>query len=226
MSLKSIKLLVALISFMSPLVQAQEEPPEFTVDGLQRVNDSQVDLLYALPGTDLSRYQRIFLLAPEVRFVEDYKRKVNQMYSNRVTDGDIQKIRTDLMQLFAEEFASELQDAGGYELVTEFGDDVLVVRPAIVDLDVVAPEAAARPNSRSLVRSVGRMTLYIELADSVSGATLVKAMDYQYDRTPVQSHLRNETRNEQAARKILGHWASLLRHALDEAKQRAISGSD
>jgi hypothetical protein len=95
-----------------------------------------------------------------------------------------------------------------------------LVRAAIIDLDVLAPQAVTRPNQRSTLPSAGRMTLLMELVDSVSGAVLARALDYQYDRTPVQTYLGNQARNEKAARQILRHWASLLREDLDEARQR------
>lgn len=207
--------------FTVATASASQEPPDVTVDGLHRVPETQVDLLYALPGADLGQYERIYLLAPEVRFVKDYKQKANRMYDNRLTDADIARMRDDVVRLFAEEFADELQGAGGYSLVQETGEDVLLVRPAIIDLDVLAPQAATRPNARSTLPSAGRMTLLMELADSVSGAVLAKALDYQYDRTPVQTYLSNQARNEKAARQMLRHWASLLRQGLDEAHRRA-----
>jgi hypothetical protein len=201
-------------------LMGKSEPPEVTVDGLHRVASENVDLLYALPGTDLSTYDRVFLLAPEVRFVKNYKQKANQMYKFRITDDDMQRIREDLAQLFAEVFFDELQSRGGYQLVTSLGEGVLIVRPAIIDLDVLAPDAMDRPNSRSALPSAGRMTLYLELADGVSNTVLAKALDYQYDRTRVQPY-KNSERNEQAARQIIGHWAELLRQALDEAHSKA-----
>lgn len=203
------------------LALAGEDPPAVTVDGLHRVETSNVDLLYVLPGADLAAYDRVFLLAPEVRFVKDFQQKANAMYDFRVTDEDMQRIREGLMQLFADEFFDELQSRGGYRLVTNLGEGVLVVRPAIIDLDVLAPAAATRPGSRSAMPSAGRMTLYLELADGVSNAVLARALDYQYDRTRVQPWKSNEDRNEQAARKILRAWAETLRGALDEAHGKA-----
>lgn len=196
-----------------------------TIDGLHRIDSDAVDLLYTLPGSDLSGYDRVFLLAPEVRFVKDYKTKANRMYKFRITDEDMQQIRQDLAQLFADVFYEELQERGGYELVTTLGEGVLLVRPAIVDLDVLAPDAFGRPNSRSAMPSAGRMTLYLELADGVSNTVLAKVMDYQYDRTMVKPYKKDAQRNEEAARQILAHWAELLRQALDEAKSKPASSS-
>ena len=218
--MKLMKSLTMLVLMGAAMGLAADDPPQVTIDGLHRIDSEKVDLLYALPGTDLSGYDRVFLLAPEVRFVKDYKRKANQMYDYRITDQDMLRIREDLAQLFAEVFFDELQTQGGYNLVTGLGEGVLIVKPAIIDLDVLAPDSASRANVRSALPSAGRMTLYLELADGVSNQVIVKALDYQYDRTRVQPY-KNADRNEAAARQILSHWAGLLREALDEAHSKA-----
>ena len=56
----------------------------------------------------------------------------------------------------------------GYPVVEEAADDVLLLRPAIVNLDVAAPETSRMSRGRSYVDSAGQMTLYIELYDSVT----------------------------------------------------------
>ena len=103
-------------------------------------------------------------------------------------------------------------------LVEGVAEDVLIVRPAIVDLDVLSPNTPGTRGQRSAIASVGSMSLYMELIDSVTGDTLVKAMDNKYDRTRTLIQESNRTRNEAAARDMLGEWAELLRLALDEAR--------
>ena len=51
----------------------------------------------------------------------------------------MERIQDDVATLFREVFTKELTE-GGYQLVEEAGEDVLLVKPAIVDLDVVAPD--------------------------------------------------------------------------------------
>ena len=43
---------------------AEKGPPQVTVDGLEHIESENVDSLYAMPGTDFSGYDRVFLLAP------------------------------------------------------------------------------------------------------------------------------------------------------------------
>ena len=118
--------------------------------------------------------------------------------------------------LFGEVFATELT-SGGYTLTEQPAEDVLIVRPAIVDLDPSSPETAYG-RTRNITQSAGGMGLYLELRDSLTGDLLVKAMDYQYDRSDVAAYMQDRTRNERAARKILTSWAETLVNGLDEAR--------
>ena len=203
---------------------AEAAPPEVTVDGLHLVKGTEMARVYAKPDVDLSQYNRIYLIEPEVAFWKDWQREQNKIPGNTVTNDDMQRIKSDLAGLFTEVFRQELQDKGGYVLVDAIGEDVLIVHPAIVNLYIVAPATPRNRNSRSAIASAGSMTLYMELIDSVTGDMLVKAIDNKYDNTYPNIRRSNENRNEAAARDLLGEWAELLRLALDEA--RNVVGGD
>lgn len=83
---------------------------------------------------------------------------------------------------------------------------------------IFAPGTPGTSGTRSAIPSVGTMSLYMELVDSVTGDVLVKAYDNKYDRTRARVQVRNKVRNEAAARNMLGEWAQTLRMALDEAR--------
>ena len=196
---------------------AKGEPPQTTIEGLERVEDSRLALVYKEPGADFSRYKRIYLVEPHVAFVKDWQRQQNRVPNRTVTIDDMQRIKSDLAGLFIEAFKQELQD-NGYAMVDELAEDVLIVRPAIVDLNVIAPYLPRDRNSRSSIASAGSMTLYMELIDSVTGDKLVIAIDNKYDRSMPSNFRSNADRNETAARELLGEWAELLRKGLDEAR--------
>jgi hypothetical protein len=201
----------------------QDTPPEVTVDGLHLVHGTQMALVYAKPDVDLSQYDRIYLVKPWVSFRKNWLNSQNSIPNQTVTAADMERIKSDLADLFTEVFRQELQNDGGYVLVDGAADDVLVVRPAIYDLDVFAPDTPGTAGTRSAIASVGTMSLYMELIDSVTGDVLVKAYDSKYDRTRTRIQAQNKVRNEAAAREMLGEWAHLLRLALDEART-AITG--
>jgi hypothetical protein len=112
---------------------------------------------------------------------------------------------------------------GGYELVDEAADDVLLIRPSIVNLDVTAPEQHGAGRSSSYTRSAGEMTLYIELFDSETGDLIAKALDRRIDNENDVGFYTwaTSSSNKQAAAKILKGWANILLNALNEAKNTA-----
>ena len=210
--------LVFCTTFSITAVAAEGNPPEVTVDGLHRVKDTKMALVYAKPDVDLSHYNRIYLTEPQIAFTKNWLRSQNSIPNQTVRKEDMQRIKIELAALFMEVFKQELQNNGGYVLVDGVADDVLIVHPAIVDLDVFSPDTPGTAGKRSAIPSVGTMTLYMELIDSVTGDVLVKAIDNKYDRTRTHIQAQNRVRNEAAARQMLGDWANLLRLALDEAR--------
>ena len=210
-------ILLLCMSVTISVIAEEKRPPEVTVDGLHRIDGTKMALVYAKPGVDLSQYKRIYLVQPQVSFIKDWLNFQNNRLRQQVTVDDMQRIKTDLAALFMEVFKDELQNNGGYELVDFAAEDVLIVHPSIVDLNVISPDTPGTRNQRSAIASVGSMFLFMELYDSVTGDKLVKAMDNKYDRTRT-SRASNRVRNERAAREMLGEWAELLRLALDEAR--------
>jgi hypothetical protein len=96
---------------------------------------------------------------------------------------------------------------------------VLLILPAIVNLDITAPETSGSGRTNSYVRSAGEMTLYIELYDSVTGDIIAKAVDRQIDRETNQMYTwANSATNRAAAERILSGWADILITALNDAK--------
>ena len=213
-----LSILVFCLATSINVIAAESTPPEVTVDGLHLVKGTEMARVYAKPDVDLSHYNRFYVLAPQVAFEKDWQRKQNSIPGNTVTVDDMQRIKTELSALFVKVFKQELQVKGGYALAEAPAEDVLVVSPAIIDLNVIAPETPRNRNSRSTIASAGSMTLYMELIDSVTGDKLVKAIDNKYDRTYPNPIRADQKRNEAAARDLIGEWAELLRLALDEAR--------
>jgi hypothetical protein len=137
----------------------------------------------------------------------------------------MQNIRTKLAAMFKEILVSKLKDSD-HVLVDEQGEDVLIIRPAILDLNVNSPDTPRSRNQRSVVRSAGDMTLYLELRDSLTGDILAKALDHQVDRSNVTTFMLDSTRNENAARRILEGWAEILVNGLDETMRVAPGRSE
>ena len=210
-------LLITSLLTMSGLSVAQEDGSELEIEGLQLVEDSNLALVYAQPDIDWGQYSKIYMDEPFVDFKENWQRDQNRDHPGWITDADMSKIKIELSSLFMGVFTETLLE-GGYELVLETGEDVLLIRPAIIGLDVVAPDRNSTGLSRTYSESAGEMTLYLELYDSVSGEMLAKALDRKVDRQTGYFEWQNRVTNRAAANRILRVWANVLKEGLDDAR--------
>ena len=210
-------LLIASLLTASGISVAQEESSESDIEGFQLVEDSNLALVYAQPGIDWGQYSKIYLDEPYIDFKENWQRNQNRDKPGWVSNDDMAKIKIELSSLFTGVFSETLLE-GGYELIYETGEDVLLIRPAIIGLDVVAPETNSPGISRTYSETAGEMTLYLELYDSVSGEMLAKALDRQVDRQTGYFEWQNRVTNRAAANRILKVWAKVLKEGLDDAR--------
>jgi hypothetical protein len=204
---------------LSTFAKKAQEFPEISDDGLHLVKDSKMAVVYAEPGADLGIYKRIMLLTPEVAFKKNWERDLKSRSVSKLSRVNTKGIKKELAQEF-ETIFNETLTSGGYELVDEAADDVLLIRPSIVNLDVIAPEQHGTGRTSSYTRSAGEMTLYIELFDSETGDLIAKALDRRIDN---EHNLgvytwTSKSRNKAAATRILKGWANVLLNALNEAK--------
>ena len=220
------KILVILSVFILATVPAitfaksKTEIPEYTVEGLKLVpNTKDIALVWAEPGADLSQYERVYLVEPYVAFKKNWKRETNRGL-HQVSNSDMERIKTNVKELFIEVFAEELEK-GGYKLANERAEDVLLVKPAIIDLDVTAPNTSTMGLTKTFSESAGSMTLYMELFDSETDDLLAKAMDTRTDRGRGSGLMQYQTgpANRQAGIKMMRPWAEALVNGLDEARE-------
>ena len=203
---------------------AKKKLPAINDEGMELIKDSKLATVYADPGADLSIYKHIWLEDATVAFKKNWQRDQNRGYGMRVRDHDMERITENVATLFREVFTKELLD-GGYELAEEAGADVLIVKPAIVDLDVVAPDIRTANRTMKYSESAGEMTLNLELFDSITGDKIVKATDRKRDYDRGYMEWRTSVSNRSDARRMMTSWAKALRSALDEARSSA-NGSD
>ena len=216
-------LMAALLSMpLGVLAAKKEELPE-THDGLVLVPDRKVAAAYHDPEADFSIYNKVMLLDCYVAFKKNWQRDQNrQLTSARITAEDMEKIKAAVAELFREVFTEVLQEDGGYEVVDAAGDDVLLIRPAIVDLDITAPDKPTAGRTHSYTSTAGAATVYIELFDSVSGDILARAADRrEARRSGGYISYTNRVTNTADARRMLKRWANILRTRLDEIHGKA-----
>jgi hypothetical protein len=198
----------------------KDELPAVSPEGLELRKGKVADVVYVRPGVDFSRYKRIAILECPVAFRKDWERE-RAGSAVRVSQKDMDEMKAGLSAEFLKIFTEELQDKGGYEIVTTGGEDVLILRPAILDLDVAAPDTMSAGRSYTMSDSAGAMTLYLEIFDSVTGQILARAIDRQTDRGSGQIQWQNKVTNKAEADRMLRRWASALRARLDEVRGRA-----
>ena len=206
-----------------------QEFPEVTEDGLHRVKDSKLAVVYVEPGADLVGYKRVMLVTPEVAFKKNWKRNLNVGSADRLGSSSVntKKIKRDLAEEFDTVFSETLTN-GGFEVVEEAAEDVLLLRPSIINLDITAPQRSGSGRSESYGRSAGEMTLYIELFDSETGDLIAKAVDRKVDNPSNVEYYTWATSasNKAAANRILTGWANILLDALKEAKSSPVPEAD
>ena len=198
--------------------------PDVSPDGLTRVESKRADAVYVRPEADLTGYTKVALLEPQISFRRNWQEDTNaNRRFDRISDDEVAKMIEVGKQLLAEEFLKALQE-GGYEVVSERGPDVLLVKPAVVDLDIFAPDPGNNSGiwTTTYTNGSGRGTLWLELYDSVTSQLLVRAYDTKSNendgftwRIP-----RSQATNINDARFAFRSWAKMLVKGLDAAKAK------
>lgn len=191
----------------------QSGPTEW--DGLVRQPGNRLNAVFVKPDAEIPTYPSIILAPAEVQFARNWDpNRGGRSMSRRLDTADIVAIKDNLAAMFGEIFKEELA-AGGYQIVTEPGPDTLIVIPAIVDLFIAAPDTTSAVSGRTYTANSGRMTLVLELRDSVTGETLARIVDTQSGRSSGILTVTNRVTNTADARRAIGVWAQALRSGLD-----------
>ena len=198
---------------------AKNDPPEVSIEGLELVDKNRRGELYADPDIDWSLYTQTMLDPATVAFRRHWQRDQNRSYAFKIRAKDMERIKTEMSELFDEVFTKELSENGGYTITDQAGDDVMRIKPAIVDLDVYAPDTLNSPGrSMQFTESAGRMTLKLEIFDSVTGDLIATASDRR--EAPRRGYMQWTTSvtNRAEAQRMLQRWARDLVKRLDEAR--------
>ena len=106
---------ISLIIFTPQAMADKDELPEITEDGLHLVPDSNLAVVYAEPGADLSQYNAVQLMDAYVAFKKNWRRNQNSRSANKlgVSSRDIENIKNNLATDFHQVFVEALEK-GGY----------------------------------------------------------------------------------------------------------------
>ena len=161
-------------------VTAADAAPQMSNGGLQLKVHTAQRLIYVKPGARFSQYDRVMILNCYVAMQKDWQQNYNSNegadLSRQVTNEDVQRITSSVAAQFKKVFTSELQK-GGYQVTTTRAPDVLLLRPAIIDLVVTAPDIMSADMDANVITSAGSGTLYLELWDPSTDTLLARAID-------------------------------------------------
>ncbi len=203
-----------------PDLGAQNPAPQDSKDGLILKSKTKQRVVYMRPGANFSRYDRVALLDCFVEFQKDWQTNYNQNVvdpNNMVTDQDVQQMKAWLSAEFRRVFTTELQK-GGYKVVDFGAPDVLILRPALTNVQVTAPDVMSAGIEATVIRSAGSATLYLELWNSDPRKLLARVVDAEADQQPFAQQ-GNSVTNAAAAEFIMKNWADDLVRHLDAARK-------
>ena len=222
--LQGVAMILTATLLMSGVATAakKEELPQTTPEGLNLVTNTRQTLVYLADDVDFGVYDKVIIVDCAVAFAKNWQRDYNRSQrdlSRKVKDKDVTRMKDTLAVEFKNVFAQTMTDKG-IEVVTEPADGALILRPAIINLVVNAPDTRSASTTRTYTANAGQMTLYLEIYDSVSGALLAEVMDAQSaSRTAPFMTYASNTSNIREADRILKRWATELASHFALAKE-------
>ena len=186
--------------------------PAKTSDGMVLVPNSKVAAFYLKPGADLSQYDKIALLETYVAFAKHWQQNYNETatFQDQVSDKDMKTIRDNVAKEFASEMTKVLATEDGRKMVSAGGTGVLILRPAIINLEITAPDLMTPGMSETYVASAGSMTLYMELFDGKTGDMIGKIIDPEAEDDVGMMQISDSVTNTADFDRIVKRWAQIL----------------
>jgi hypothetical protein len=189
-------------------------PEETTPDGLVRVPARHSGGVFRAPGASFNQYKKLIVEPLTVEFVRDWEANHPE-----VSAREIRRVRDETAATFREEFQRELFERGGFTLANDTGADVLIVAPAVTELDIPAPESDT-VDKRSFAPKSVALRVTGELRDAATGRLIGRVDLFAGGERYGGSELRPANRGTNAfeTRAALSQWVRLLRESINVAK--------
>jgi hypothetical protein len=166
------------------------------VGSFDRVPNTAVEYAYINEQADFGQYTMLMSGGLEIYYPES---------EDAPDPADIERIRG----YFREAFAAAIGD--DYEVVSEPGPDVLMVKGQVIDMKMTSGGATFDASGR--LRDVvahGELTFLMEMSDSVTGQVLARAGDKSSD---ISAERGDATWDD--VQRAAEYWAGLFRDWLD-----------
>ena len=202
-----------------PVTQTGPEA-ETTFDGLVRVDNAAFAAVWIRPERDFDHYTAIIPRGAGIEY-RDVRQANTQRGLSTADEFPISEANRSKIQEIAQEvFAEELAKSERFEITDTPGAGVLLLEAALLDVVATSPptqQQAGRGNT--YVSSFGEATLVLELRDSTTNETLIRAAERR-SIEPVgggASTLRvsNSVTAQAETRRVMRRWATTLRQRLD-----------
>ncbi len=193
--------------------------PDLSKEGMQLTIETRSTIAYQKSGVNFSGYSKVKILPSVVAFKKNWERDYNRDHlttSTRVRDEDVIRIKNEVALLFDEIFKQEFAKAANIDLVENVSSNTLIMRPAIIDLDVHAPDLRSANNVRVYAQEAGRATLFIELYDGVSGEILARIVNSAVAGDHSYHQWATRVSNRADATRMIKKWAKTLISKYDE----------
>jgi hypothetical protein len=181
-------------------------------DGLVLVPSSRKGLVYRSPDVRFERYRQVIIEPVTVTFKSTWRREYP-----RLSESDVEKIRSRAAEQFHEQLQRELVKLGHYSLAETPATDVLTVKARILEFDQKAPAPKDSRWVETYALSAGDMVLVVELYDAASGVLVARIVDPEKAKEYGQLQLIDKIFVENEARKSFANAARLTREALNVA---------
>ena len=202
-----------------------EKLPPTSPGGLVLQPKTKLSAVYLLPGVNLAKYDKYALVDAFVEFKKGYMDEQNEDIPFSVSKQWMDQTTSELAVEFKKQFTRVMSDKGGFQQSKMTGPDVMVLRPAIVNLDITAPDTM-QPGVTSFVSSPGSMTLYLEVYDSMTNKLIARIYDAESGQDDGGVSWSSGVGNLQAADYIIDRWANIIRRGLERARTAAGESPD
>ncbi len=189
---------------------------ELSFDGLYPVKGGKMDLAWARSDFSVEKYSKVMLEGVGIEYRPGGAERTtgrNTGQDKHFALNDEQKKR--FQEQMREAFVEELKKGEHFELVTEPGPDVLLLRGGLINVtSFIPPDPIGR--GEIFLSRVGEATLVFELRDSESGAILLRAVDGKAaENVSGGFSSSNKVTNSSEFRRVAKSWGVSLRDGLD-----------
>lgn len=202
------RFIVAILLVCPVFILGCANPPPKPEPGLHVVEYDKDGYIQAAPDVNWSRYTQVQVEKASVEFREHWARDLKRRDGTVITERDEARIKSDMSGLLSKVFSRELLNEGSWVLTEDVDANVLRFTPRIVDLDIYAPDRVRDYIGGALADSKGRMTLELDIYDSMTGRLIATTRQRQEDPYDGCLESANSTSNHVAFRLMMDRWAT------------------